>query len=353
MSGSARRRRPHHHRGRRQPRPRRHRAPAPHRRRRRHDRHAGRRHPRPPAVRRQHRGPGPAHPAEHLPADQARRPRRRPRPARGRPAARARATSPASPTLLRPAIEAWLDRTDHRPDRHHPRGPCPTFIPAAKPIIGDEERAAVDRVLRRGMLAQGPEVAAFEQEFAARCVAGRACVAVNSGTSGLHLGLLAAGIGPGDEVIVPSFTFAATANSVALTGATPVFADIEPDHFCLDPAAVEAAITDADQRRSCRCTSTATRPTWTALAGDRRRARPRASSRTPPRRTAPTLDGRPVGTFGDVRDVQPLPDQEHDLRRGRHGRRAPTTRSRARCGCCATRAWNASTRTRSSASTPG
>jgi len=69
-------------------------------------------------------------------------------------------------------------------------------------------------------------------------------VAVNSGTSGLHLGLLAAGVGPGDEVIVPSFTFAATANSVALTGASPVFADIEGDYFCLDPAAVEAAVTE-------------------------------------------------------------------------------------------------------------
>jgi perosamine synthetase len=118
------------------------------------------------------------------------------------------------------------------------------MIPAAKPQIGDEERAAVDRVLRSGMIAQGPEVAAFEAEFAAALVAGRTCVAVNSGTSGAHLGLLAAGIGPGDEVIVPSFTFAATANSVALTGATPVFADIEADYFCLDPAAVEASITD-------------------------------------------------------------------------------------------------------------
>lgn len=117
------------------------------------------------------------------------------------------------------------------------------FIPAAKPIIGDEERAAVDRVLRSGMIAQGPEVAAFEQEFATALVGGRECVAVSSGTSGLHLGLLAAGIGPGDEVIVPSFTFAATANSVALTGAAPVFADIDPDYFCLDPASVEAAIT--------------------------------------------------------------------------------------------------------------
>ncbi|MCL2464311.1 MAG: DegT/DnrJ/EryC1/StrS family aminotransferase [Micrococcales bacterium] len=118
------------------------------------------------------------------------------------------------------------------------------MIPAAKPLIGDEERAAVDRVLRSGMIAQGPEVAAFEQEFAEQMVGGRTCVAVNAGTAGLHLGLLAAGIGAGDEVIVPSFTFAATANSVALTGATPVFADIDPVTYCLDPASVEAAITE-------------------------------------------------------------------------------------------------------------
>ena len=118
------------------------------------------------------------------------------------------------------------------------------FIPPAKPIIGDEEREAVDRVLRSGMIAQGPEVAAFEQEFSEHFGLGRACVAVNSGTSGLHLGLLSSGIGAGDEVIVPSFTFAATANSVALTGATPVFADIALDDFTLDPESVEASITE-------------------------------------------------------------------------------------------------------------
>ena len=117
------------------------------------------------------------------------------------------------------------------------------FISPARPIIGDEERAAVDRVMRSGMIAQGPEVAAFEQEFADHFVQGRVTVAVNSGTSGQHLGLLAAGVGAGDEVIVPSFTFAATGNSVALTGATPVFADIEPDYFSLAADSVRAAIT--------------------------------------------------------------------------------------------------------------
>ncbi|QFG68351.1 DegT/DnrJ/EryC1/StrS family aminotransferase [Ornithinimicrobium pratense] len=119
-----------------------------------------------------------------------------------------------------------------------------SMIPAARPVIGEEERVAVDRVLRSGMVAQGPEVAAFEVEFAAELVGGRTCVAVNSGTSGLHLGLLAAGVGPGDEVIVPSFTFAATANSVALTGATPVFADISADTFNLDPVSVAAAVSE-------------------------------------------------------------------------------------------------------------
>ena len=118
------------------------------------------------------------------------------------------------------------------------------FISPAKPLIGDEERAAVDRVLRSGMLAQGPEVAAFEKEFSEHFQLERACVAVNSGTSGLHLGLLSSGVKAGDEVIVPSFTFAATANSVALAGATPIFADIDAASFCLSPTSVEAAVTD-------------------------------------------------------------------------------------------------------------
>jgi dTDP-4-amino-4,6-dideoxygalactose transaminase len=116
------------------------------------------------------------------------------------------------------------------------------MIPAAKPIIGDDEREAVDRVLRSGMLAQGPEVAAFEEEFS-RIVGGRHCVAMNSGTSALHLGFIAAGIKAGDEVIVPSFSFAATANSVVLAGGTPVFGDIDPKTFNLDPAHAESLIT--------------------------------------------------------------------------------------------------------------
>src|ERR1700754_3111588 len=114
------------------------------------------------------------------------------------------------PGRQRERCERACERTN---DTGRPRAAGPSlrgtvvskeFIPAAKPIIGDEERAAVDAVLRSGMLAQGSEVASFEQEFSAQLVDGRPVVAVNSGTAGLHLGLLAAGVGPGDEGIVAS-----------------------------------------------------------------------------------------------------------------------------------------------------
>ena len=117
-----------------------------------------------------------------------------------------------------------------------------SHIPIAKPIIGRDVRRAVNKVLRSGNLTQGPEVLAFEREFSF-LVNERKCVAVNSGTSALHLALLSLGIGVGDEVIVPSFTFAATANSVALTGAKPVFVDIDINTYNIDPNLIEKAIT--------------------------------------------------------------------------------------------------------------
>jgi perosamine synthetase len=116
------------------------------------------------------------------------------------------------------------------------------FIPVAKPIIDRHDIRAVVKVMKSGGLAQGPQVADFEKQFSEH-VNGRNCVAVNSGTSALHLALLSLGVGQGHEVIVPSFTFAATANSVALTGATPVFVDIDPRTYNLDPNLIESAIT--------------------------------------------------------------------------------------------------------------
>jgi len=120
-----------------------------------------------------------------------------------------------------------------------PSGP---LVPISRPVLGAAERAAVDRVLASGSLIQGAEVAAFETEFGDG-VEHRECVALASGTAALHLGLMAAGIKPGDEVVVPAFTFAATANAVVQVGAVPVFADIDPRTYCLDPAAVETALT--------------------------------------------------------------------------------------------------------------
>jgi dTDP-4-amino-4,6-dideoxygalactose transaminase len=108
--------------------------------------------------------------------------------------------------------------------------------------IRPEIEAALGRVLDSGQFVLGDEVAAFECEFAAYCGA-REAVAVNSGTSALHLALLAAGIGPGDEVITVPFTFVATVSAILYAGATPRFVDIEPNHFTMDPAALEAAIT--------------------------------------------------------------------------------------------------------------
>ncbi|MDJ0663416.1 MAG: DegT/DnrJ/EryC1/StrS family aminotransferase [Acidimicrobiia bacterium] len=116
------------------------------------------------------------------------------------------------------------------------------MIPLAMPLIGDDEIAAVNRVMRSGMLAQGSEVAAFEEEFAA-AEGANAAAAVSNGTTALIVALQALGIEPGDEVIVPSFTFAATANAVATIGAIPVFADCDPDTFCIDPDHAASLVT--------------------------------------------------------------------------------------------------------------
>ncbi len=115
-------------------------------------------------------------------------------------------------------------------------------IALTAPRLDEQDIEAAVRVMRSGRLAQGPEVASFEDEFST-LVDGREAVAVASGTAALWLSLLALGIGPGDEVIAPSFTFAATVGAVRLTGATPVFADIDPATYCLDPDAAAAAIT--------------------------------------------------------------------------------------------------------------
>jgi perosamine synthetase len=115
-------------------------------------------------------------------------------------------------------------------------------VPITKPLLGEAEELAVLEVLRSGWLVQGPKVAEFERQVAAY-VGAKYAVATSNCTTALHLALLLHGIGPGDEVIVPSFTFIATANAVLYTGATPVFVDIDPRSYNIDPSAVQAAIT--------------------------------------------------------------------------------------------------------------
>lgn len=115
-------------------------------------------------------------------------------------------------------------------------------IPLSSPDITEAERKAVQGVLKTTMLSMGPNITAFEKGMAG--LAGRKhAIAVNSGTSALHLALLALGIGKGDEVIAPSFSFIASSNCILYAGATPVFVDIERDTFNIDPVKIEKAVT--------------------------------------------------------------------------------------------------------------
>lgn len=117
------------------------------------------------------------------------------------------------------------------------------MIQVAKPSIGKGEEVAVLEVLRSGWITQGPRVAEFERAFSAY-IGCRHAIAVSSCTTALQLALLAQGVGPSDEVICPSLSFIATANSIASTGATAIFADIDPKTYNIDPLQVEALITE-------------------------------------------------------------------------------------------------------------
>lgn len=117
------------------------------------------------------------------------------------------------------------------------------MIPIAKPIIGEEEKEALLEVIASGMMVQGPKVREFEERFAELCDAEHG-IATSSGTTALHIALLANQIGLDDEVITSPFSFIASANCALYVGARPVFVDIEPDYFTIDPAKIEERITE-------------------------------------------------------------------------------------------------------------
>lgn len=124
------------------------------------------------------------------------------------------------------------------------------MIPMTKPLLGKEEQQAIQRVLQSGWVTQGPEVEAFEQDFCS-LTGSKNAIAVSNCTTALHLALLALNIGPGDEVITVSHTFIATANAIIHAGATPVFIDIDPTSYNMNPDLIEAAITDRTRAILC------------------------------------------------------------------------------------------------------
>ena len=124
-----------------------------------------------------------------------------------------------------------------------PEGDAPEFVPVSMPDLGSDELANVTQAVQSTWISStGEFLVRFEAEFARHCQV-KHVIPVSNGTVALHLVLVALGVSAGDEVIVPSMTYIATANAVSYTGATPVFADISADTWCLDPDAVAAAVT--------------------------------------------------------------------------------------------------------------
>jgi dTDP-4-amino-4,6-dideoxygalactose transaminase len=172
-----------------------------------------------------------------------------------------------------------------------------TRIPIAKPLFGEEELAAVVEPLKSGWVVQGPKVAEFERLFSTYTGAPHSVAASNC-TTALHMAVAALGLKPGDEVIVPAFTWVSTANVVEYMGAKPVFCDIDLATYNIDVRKIEPLLSSRCSRSErsvcCRCISSASAPTWTRCSSLPGRI---ASGwwKTPP---APSAPGTAHGTQG-------------------------------------------------------
>ena len=143
--------------------------------------------------------------------------------------------------MLEPRTTSTPSELDLVPAVHGGSMTRESFLPFGAPVIGEEEIEEVVATLRSGWIGTGPKCWRFESQIA-EFVNAQHAITASSCTAALHLSLIAAGIKPGDEVIVPSMTFAATANVVEHVGATPRFVDVNPDTLNMDPLALEAAI---------------------------------------------------------------------------------------------------------------
>lgn len=174
------------------------------------------------------------------------------------------------------------------------------MISIAQPDLGEREIEQVSEIIESGMIADGPEVRAFEDEFAQYCGVGHT-VATSNGTTALHAGLKALGIGEGDRVITTPFSFIASANAIRLAGATPVFADIDPETFNLDPAAVESLLADDPDGYDAILPVhlyglPADMPRFVELAQEYDLALIEDAAQA----HGASIDGQPVGSFGDI-----------------------------------------------------
>ena len=301
--------------------------------------------------------------AIHLRVFERQRPRRRvlraPRASATRARSRCAAHGAAAAAFVpRRAAARQSDRCFLRhgatPRRRRP--PDESLILTAGPSMSAREVGLRDR--RRphaaGTTATPTTSTAFSESTFADYVGAKHALPTSSCTGALHLSLLALGIGPGDEVIVPDLTWVATANAVAYSGATPVFADVEADSWCLDPAALEAAITP--RTRAVMPVHMYGHPA--RMDRDRRRSPPSTactSSRTPRRRSAPRSPGQRTGGFGDAAGFSVPGRQAAGQRRGRdagHRRRPRSTSAPATCGTSATRATSGSARRAASTGCP-